>query len=129
MEALKISQWLGDKATLAKCEEDLKACGGKVSGGEVFEYQNWCYLVRRGIVLVDEPSKIVEVEPYSLSGKFLSVLGSSASVSVSDLFEKVWELRFNKARHNNILRVTITNLRKQILPTAIQVINGDVSLK
>ncbi|MDZ4662547.1 MAG: hypothetical protein SGJ18_13125 [Pseudomonadota bacterium] len=121
-ETLAIALWLGDLEMTERCRRDLKDLG------EVeLKSKNINFLEGLGVLLITNPKSISRFENSPTLSKVLICL-LRGEKTLEDLFTDVYDLKYDKERHDMHLRALLSKLRKKLPPNALQVKAGLIKL-
>jgi hypothetical protein len=119
-EGIEISRWIGDRVTQKKCEDELRdtlsATYSQPSPElQVLSRPSWSYLPRFALILRHSPKAFHTLEDSPVTRSLLEELLRHDCLPNSEIFQRVWKLKFNKERHDSHLRNALSKLRK-VLP-------------
>ena len=121
-ETLAVATWLGDLEMTERCRRDLTELGELV-----LKPKNINFLSQLGVLLISNPKSVGRFDASPILSKALTVL-IMGEKSLEELFEYVYEYKYDKERHNIHLRALLSKLRKKLPPNALLVKDGVISL-
>ncbi len=121
LESFFIAEWVKDKLILRKCSQEL---ADKTPSPD----RNLNLLPLSGVLLIKNPRKVIRLAEHPVLVKIVALLLQGAQTS-EQVFEKVWELKFDKERHDQHLRSTLSKLRKKLPPDTLVVKDGKIYLQ
>lgn len=120
--------WLNELAIYNRCIDELKELNQIGSEVQSEQFKNWLWIEEVNILLTFEPRKVLSFEHSPLTRTFLQIL-TDGPIAIEVLFEKLWGLKYNEKIHNQHLRSTLSNLRKNLLGLQVKTRDGNVHIE
>jgi tetratricopeptide (TPR) repeat protein len=115
IEAKTLANWLQEEACVSQCDHELSLYDendiAKIANKIIIKRSNWDYIKSMQLLLCFEPKKITSFETLDLPKRIILAL-SDGPLEDSELFEKVWNLKYVSERHSQHLRSSLSSLRR-----------------